>query len=115
MNVYIYEIVLAIGMLFGIILGISCSLFTLSSPKKNPSYKHRLKKQQMLANKEVMKTESVSNNGILKQRLGERESWTEFNCNEDDMNSTDYIRRSRKKEDNAYKIVQRRTKRNKSY
>lgn len=109
MNIYIYEILLAAGLILGIISGFSAAILILRGVKKKPSSSYRHKKQRSTSEEKT--APSKTQKGLLRQRLGEgRDSWTEFNCSEDNMDANDYIQRSRKKEDNAYRIVKRRSK-----
>ena len=61
---------------------------------------------------EEKNSDNLSSKGsLLKQRLGKkRDSWTEFNCVCDSVDEAEYIKSSRKSEENSYQYTKRKNK-----
>ena len=72
--------------------------------KKKEKVQKKAKKTHIDNREQINKPKSR-----LRQKLEAKEgsSWTEFNCDADEINQHDYIKRIRKREDNAYQYVKR--------
>lgn len=82
--------------------------------KKQKNNKQRRKHESTSIEEMEEKRQKEERQGILQSRLIDKsDSWTDFNCAADSVDSEEYIRQRRKMQDKAYQYVKNQIEKNK--
>lgn len=92
---FFYYCLFTIGILTGFLWGIFFVIYFYSGKVKK---KRKIKK----------KKKSPKKKELLKSRMIDKEdSWTDYNCDLDNVDRQEYIEKRRKREDNAYQYLKK--------
>lgn len=112
-NFFLGSLVCVIGMIIGMIAAIACLLlkeeikYWISiRKKKKQTDKVKPKQHKKKAPKKRKKKEKK-----LKDKIYSKEdSWSQFNCDMDGIDHTEYVKKNRKKQDSSYHFMKKQKK-----